>query len=227
MRPLGRLIGYDIRFAPSPALRALWNSKRREHYLLRPEVDFPYSVDRAVWPSRFRLGGTEPPPGLQKGEMIDLDPATVPPHYQLFDLWDDLTRMLAPHRANPEGDTGLSVGLVIPEQDPSRTATLNDEWCLAILGSPIRPPDPEPTWKCIGYDVANSGFTSAISNCGMSDDERVPLRKLWSDRLNSFGLFESVADANRYCADANQRIEGDGPFFVFELHLIWSTIPIS
>ncbi|WP_169978641.1 hypothetical protein [Tautonia rosea] len=227
MGSLGRLIGYDIRFAPSPRLQGLWTSERREQFLLRPEVDYPYSVDRAVWPSRFRLGSAEPPPGLEGAEMILLDPATANTHYQLFDLWDDLTRMLAPHRASSDGDVGVSIGLVFPEHDPEKTLTLEDEWCRAILGSPILPSEPDPAWKRIGYDVANSGFLSAISNCGMSESERSPLRRRWSNHLNTFGLFESGDAAIRYCVDANERIKDDSPFFVFELHLIWSSIPIS
>ncbi|MEW4568321.1 hypothetical protein AB1L88_10675 [Tautonia sp. JC769] len=227
MRPLGRLIGFDIRLAPSPRLRSLWTGERRESFLLRPDLNFPFSIDRAVWPSRFQLGAAQASPGLEGADVIVLDPASANTHFQLFDLWDDLNQMLVPHRKTPEGDAGLSVGLVLPEQDPNESTFPEDEWCRAILDTPIRPPDPDPAWTRIGYDVANSGFTSALSNCGMSDDERPTLRRLWSNRLNRFGLFESAEDAQRYRADANRRIEEDGPFFVFELHLIWSSVPIS
>ena len=39
------LIGFDVRVA------GVWSAERRATYLLRPEVDAPLSVDRAVWPS--------------------------------------------------------------------------------------------------------------------------------------------------------------------------------
>lgn len=227
MTTISDLIGYDVRRAISSSLRGLWGAKRREGYLLRPEIDYPYSVDRIVWPSRFQLGPMNPYPFPQPPDTIVIDPATADPHFQLFDLWDDLVKMLGPYRPSAEGDFGVAIGLVRPDRYPSGKGPVQDEWWRAIHGSPATPSAPESGWRMIGYDVANSGYTSALSNCGFVGDEKVRLRKTWSRSINQSGLFDSVDDAAAFCADANVRIAEDGPFFVFELFLTWATPPTA
>jgi hypothetical protein len=220
---ISQMIGYDVRRAPSPFLLSLWDTARREQFLLRTDVAYPFSVDKLVWPSRFQLGDLNPYPFPQPADAIVIQPSTVNQHFQLFKLWDDLVRMLGPYRPSSEGDCGLGVGLMHPEhyQDDSRFA--EDDWWQAIHGSPIIPPEPEDEWKLLGYDVANSGFTSSVSNCGVPEAERATLRKTWGGSINQFGLFGKAEEALRFCADANVRFADDGPFYVFELFLIWSS----
>ena len=44
-----RLVGFDARTIVVPD----WLQKRRDEYLLRPEVEHPCSADEMVWPSIF------------------------------------------------------------------------------------------------------------------------------------------------------------------------------
>jgi hypothetical protein len=225
MKSLSQLVGYDVRRGVSPFLLGLWDDDRRDEFLLRPDVRYPFSVDRFVWPSRFQLGPDNPYPFPQQADTIVIDLATANQHFQLFDLWDDLVKMLGPYRSSPEGDYGIAAGLVCPEHYPSGSGFVRDDWWRAIHGSPISPAKPQDGWKLIGHDVANSGYTSSVSNFGTLAGERGAMRKNWGGSINEYGLFETIGDAMRFCADSNVRLASDGPFFVFELFVIWGSVP--
>jgi hypothetical protein len=219
------LVGFDIRWARSKPLLDLWPDQRREQFLLRPDVLIPLSVDRGAWPSRFKLEAGADPFAGQSGDVIRIEPGLTGPHFQLFDLWDSLSRMLGQYRPIDPADCGIGVGLLRPEHYPEGAGFDAGEWWRAIHGTPINPPQPEPAWTVLGYDVANSGFNSAVSNCGMLDEERPALRAAWGPRINPFGVFGTVEDAVAFCTDANQRLADNGPFYVMELFLIWDHFP--
>jgi hypothetical protein len=201
-----------------------WDPPTRDIYLLRPEIECPLSIDRTVWPSRFRSSQREV---LQFGDDIHLDPATANSYFVAFRLWNDLAEMIAEYRPGKDNDCGVAVSLVLPESyaDPSTVAT--DEWWNAAVSIPTHPSSPDANWLLLGYDIANSGFMSAVSNCGLTEDEREPMRAMWGRYLNDVGLFAEFSSADAFCRDANVRISDDGPFYVFELFLIWGNPRVS
>lgn len=76
-----RLVGFDARTIVVPD----WLQKRRDRYLLRPEVEYLYSADEVVWPSVFDEASS------QKNES---SASPVSPTWigRNAPLWDDLER---------------------------------------------------------------------------------------------------------------------------------------
>jgi len=216
------IIGYDVRSVSPSWLKSEWDIKSREQFLLRPEITCPFSVDFSVWPTLFKLGQNDTKI-IAANNAIIVDPGIAAWHFKTFRLWPDLGGMLAEYKPTPDHDWGIAVGLIRLETYPPEASPIQDSWRRAILGSPINPATKQSSWKLLGYDVANSGFTSAISNCGMSEKERRELRPVWGHLLGDNGLFQTVQDAIRFNADANKRLSPDGPFYVFELFLLWNT----
>ncbi len=73
-------------------------------------------------------------------------------------------------------------------------------------------------WNLLGYDVSDSGFTSAVSNMGFTSGDNVPsLRERWGPCLNKHHLFDRAEDAVSFKELSNQRIPEHAPFSVFGL----------
>src|SRR6185295_8059532 len=81
------LLGFDARETFVPPARS-WTTRRREDFLLRPEVEKPLSVDTWAWPSIFGDGFTDSdrPTEVQLPEMPAWRGANQT-------LWDDLASM--------------------------------------------------------------------------------------------------------------------------------------
>lgn len=220
MTAASQLIGYDIRRAPSTYLSTRWGSAERERFLIHPDTPCPLSVDRLVWPSRFRLEST--PPGLLSAPD-DIVLTSDPRHryFKLFDLWDDMDEMVSEYRPTEPGDCGVAIGILPP---PPESEPANDAWWHAIKGCTVHPSHRQATWESLGYDIANSGFTSALSSCGRTPQERAESEMRWRAHLNAYGLFMSFSEAALFCLDANSKIADDGPFYVFEIFLLWGTL---
>lgn len=223
MKDTSRLVGYDLRKFTKAYLDFRWSAEYREQYLLRPECPYPLSVDGTVWPSRFRIKAAEDVAPLLSPGDIELEPSSGNQNFQLFDLWDDLDEMTSEYTPAEDGGSGIAVGLLEEGKYPHDYVPVEDGWWRAIHGSQINPETPRPAWGVLGYDVANSGFLSALFSFARAPDEREQMRKVWAKHINGSGLFDAVEDAVRFCDDANARLRDDGPFYVFKLFLIWGT----
>jgi hypothetical protein len=183
-------------------------------------VRYPLSVDKTVWPSRFRIGQEV----LQFDKDILVDSATGNSYFMAFGLWEGLGEMIAEYVPCQGGDCAIAVFVYVPDasvDDRAIVGGTNDSWWTAIMEAEPQPSDIQDDWIELGYDVANSGFLSALSNCGFSDDERDKMRALWRSQINHIGLLADLDAAKMYCVDAHRRAASDGPFFVFKLFLVW------
>jgi hypothetical protein len=212
------MVGFDVRWFPPDSSSLHWALDEREKSLLRLDVVRPLSVDRWIWPSRFQSGeGTDP-------ELIPVSREDRDPHFALFGLWSSLPEMLAYYRPASLPDFGVGFRLVIEENAAQISPASTDEWLLAIQGSPVKPAEPDPRWGRLGFDVANSALSSGVSGFTLLPEEREPLRRMYAGAINHFGLFGTAHDAIQFCRDANQRLADDGPFYVWELFLIWGDL---
>jgi hypothetical protein len=99
--------------------------------------------------------------------------------------------------------------------------TIVDDTSAANVLSAGQPRRPPTDWVSLGFDVADTGLVSAISNCGFVDDqERATLRGRWAGRLNTGGLLSTVADAREYCSEADRRVPEHAPFAVHEILVV-------
>jgi hypothetical protein len=207
------MIGYDVRWFPPDFLSSRWTPSERARTLLRPELARPASTDTNVWPSRFKIGE------VNDRDLLSVDPVTGDPHVLLFGLWSSVGQMLAHYRPAQQPDYAVGFRLyTIPGSAPQ------DEWWRAIHGTAITPTDPDAKWGRLGFDVSNSGLTSALSGIVMLNAELDSLRRQWALTINDFGLFESAQDAILYCKNANERLREEGPFYVWELFLLWGDL---
>ncbi|HEY3450371.1 MAG TPA: hypothetical protein VGK67_28715 [Myxococcales bacterium] len=199
------LVGFDARVS-SPD----WTPERRSTYLLRENVEQPFSCDPRVWPSLFDKGAYPRPSWVGAFQ----------------DLWSDLDR-LREHLADAAaGATYHLVAFSIlahGDDDPLGPA-LNDRcyephsprWLPLPSAQPeIRSPD----WALLGYDLADKWGTSGLSNCGYRPAEVEALRRNWAEHLSEQHLFLDLEEADRFRRVCDSRVTEHAPFFVYG---IWS-----
>ena len=92
-----------------------------------------------------------------------------------------------------------------------------DPYWSILAEFPLADPAPGADWQPLGYDVADTAYISALTNCGYQPDEASALRAAWTGRLNQHGLFETLEDADAFRALTDRRIAAHAPFQVFAL----------
>ena len=202
-------LGFDARLHASAYVDQVWGTVRRENFLLRPEIAWPKSIDKTVWPAVLRLPG-DVDMGAQG--VIDVEPIDV--RQNALDVWrdlDSLERALNRQGVNGHGRV-VMITVLTEEAMPS-----DHVWMFAIE-DPAQTTDTADEWEFLGYDVADASMTSALMNCGFQPSERDALRKEWADRLNAHGLFQSLDDARAFRLLNDARVAEHAPFFVFAFH---------
>jgi hypothetical protein len=180
------VLGYDARVAaPEP-----WSSERRARYLLRTDVEWPFSTDRMVWPSVIEGGG---------GPL------------NLFATPDALDRQL--HAAGDPARVRIAITLDPTALSPEARGTWEPR-----LPTPLS--HPETAWRNLGYDVADLALTSGLSNAGYDPTDVDRLRATWGRELNAHHLFTSCLAAARFAPVTDKRVAEHAPFFSYGLYLI-------
>jgi hypothetical protein len=206
------LVGFDIRLSAEQYVKSWWDQKRRDEYLLRPDTQWPLSVDGLVWPSMFRVAKLDSLPDLAP-HVIDLAPGRFPDHSDLDQL--KKIRELAGRSGGiitafelftekvPEGEfiayerAGIVHGLEVPATNPASLPRLTE---------------------FLGFDVADGGHISGLSNCGYKQEAKDVLAKQWGKRLNKYGLLPSLGDAVEFREMTNARVPEHAPFWIFGIH---------
>ncbi len=172
-----------------------WTQERRAGYLIRPDVARPLSVDRTVWP---------PVPAAAEAEG------------GARDYWADLAALRAACASAALDEASYTlIALAVAESSPAASALATSE-CS---------PEIDPSWEPLGYDVADTGLTSALSNSGFVPRLEDPneLRRRWGALLNAHGLFERYDDAAAFRRFADARAPEHAPFLVHRLYRIRPT----
>ncbi|SRR6266568_2826018 len=186
-----RLIGFDANETELDGRKTPLRDHVREVFLLRPEIELPYSVDGHVWPSVW--GMSDQSRDNENG------------------LWLNLARMQ--QRLVEHGRTAIlvAVELLVPNNPPAFG------FPYSLIDSTQDPPTVPEDSICLGFDVADGGFWSGLSNCGYSEAERAELRPKWQGRINDFGLLKSEQDALEFRDLSDIRVSEHAPFWVFRL----------
>jgi len=197
------LLGFDARETFVPPARS-WTTRRREDFLLRPEVEKPLSVDTWAWPSIFGDGFTDRDRPTELPEMPAWRGASQT-------LWDDLASMDEALRAVPRSSyCRIAVAWFLEAADTQPPPYIVE----------ISPGRIESTWTLLGLDVADGWLLSGLSNCGYDTSERAIFRRDWAGQLNEHHLFESLPIARAFRDATNVRVPEHAPFFVFALFRI-------
>jgi hypothetical protein len=83
---------------------------------------------------------------------------------------------------------------------------------------PAEPAQPERSWNQLGYDVADGGRISGLTNCGYTPEECDRLGEEWAPKLNEHHLFRDHEAAFAFVDVANARVPEHAPFHVYSLY---------
>jgi hypothetical protein len=75
-------------------------------------------------------------------------------------------------------------------------------------------------WRFLGYDIADAGDISGLSNCGYEGGELASLRPTWAPRLNDHGLLSDLSDAISFRSASDKRVPEHAPFQVYGIWLV-------
>lgn len=199
------LLGFDVLGEPERMGRHVWNEQERQKFLLRPEIRLPISVDRSICPSVFQ-------PGAHANGSLEDET-----HINILGLWDDAAKMLQWVEQTPKFRE--SARFPVAFQLVS-TPNSSDPMWDTIAGQGTRPAAPSHEWNRLGFDVADRGPTSGLSNCSYAADEMAQARRSWGNRLNSAGLLERLEDALSFAEFSDARVPDHKPFFIYEIFRI-------
>jgi hypothetical protein len=207
------LLGYDIRLFAEDYVEARWDQNSRAIYLLRPDIKWPLSVDQMVWPSFFCYSNDRGAGYFELDETIEVTPSTT--RHSALELWPSLEDMKTCFTQQPvkRRKKGIEIAVMLLAHEPS----LSREYWHAVLEPALSPNEPPKGWEFLGYDVADEYMLSGLVNCGYSEDEKISLKKKWSNRLNEFGLLTILEDASEFREITDRRVPEHRPFFIYGL----------
>ena len=210
---------FDVRLPKDKYLGGSWLAERRDEYLLRPSVDWPLSVDASVWPSVFYSAI------FREASHIDFGEIEVDPETDDGDYWLKLDQMKAFYESHKKPDTqGVFLAIqLFSEKEPQAgylPYLLSDNNQCALIIHDTVPPELPPDSELLGYDVADGGGISGLTNCSYTAEEKAKLQPMWAGRLNTFGLLRTVEDAFEFANVTNERVREHAPFFVYGMSLL-------
>lgn len=184
------LIGYSVNILNDDPD---WTHERRLQFLIDPHIRLPKSVDSGVWEESYDCFDE-----LSEQEGMDN-----------YIKWRDKERLidLTDYRITEKNRALTASYLHFFEYVPTEV------WAMEYRSEPV-----DEDLIFLGYDVANGGTLSGLSNCGYTDVELVYCRKYYLHHLNKHGLFESFGIANEFLSYTNQRTSADSPFYVYSLY---------
>ena len=184
------LIGYSINMLNEDFE---WTQKRRLRFLIKPTIKLPKSVDSNVWQESYDYFEN-----ISEQEMMDN-----------WTKWRHKDRLVELTGYNiREGNRVLTASyLHFFDYVPTEV------WAMEYRSEPV-----DENLIFLGYDVANGGTLSGLSNCGYTDVALKYCRENYLQHLNQHGLFEDFGVALDFLSYTNQRTPADSPFYVYSLY---------
>ncbi len=206
------LLGYDLRLGFSGFADAHWDAKKREVFLLRPDIVCPASVDPWIWPSVFRYHHLYPTPAVAPHQgAIAIEPTGF--EHSVTCLWPSLEGMAACFAEHRLAVSVVPIAIVLLGDD----GRVGSDHSIAVLDAGRMCAAPPDDRKLLGYDVADHGLTSGLSNCGHDTTEKPDWQRRWVRRLNDHGLLTTIDDAEAFAEACDARVSEHAPFFVYGL----------
>lgn len=192
-----------------------WNATARAQFLLRPDIEWPLSVDRLAWPSVFY--SSIPRPSWESSSTIHVDLESEGLDFRL-DL-DRMRRCYEAHRALAPDGVFVAVELLSEQESegPSLLYMLDGNIQCGVWLEPTTPDRLPDGSTLLGYDVADPARFSGLNDCGYTEQEIRDLAPVWAPRLNAFGLFATLEDAVAFRPVCDARVPEHAPFWVYAL----------
>ena len=117
----------------------------------------------------------------------------------------------------------IAVTILLDDCDKRELIRMDE---LDAIIPPRIPPEVHPSWLLLGYDVADEGLLSGLSNCGYDPvyDGLESIRARWGPHLNVFHLFNDHSEAYEFKQFSDRRVEEHAPFYVYGLWLISAAV---
>jgi hypothetical protein len=190
-----------IRRWPKPGqTSAIWPLARRRAFLLNEGIDVPLSVDSSVWPAP-----TIAPATAQRLDEMRLTRFDDSYHLEDVRQVQGLLRLEI-----PRGDRWTLFGC-----DEKTNLSLCERVGLRPHQVGVSSVLGQSEWAFLGFDIADAGLTSGLSNCAFVGDEKQKLANQFAASLNEHGLFTDLDLANRFVEISNARVNEHAPFFAF------------
>lgn len=202
------IIGFDVRISPIKI------EKKIDSF----DCLYPLSTDKNIWPSIF-ISENSSPTLLPEIEEYVVPVPICNTFFNAFDLWDSSVEMYQSIRDLTIPSCGIALGLTVPNRYNMEIKT--DSWFDAIHeGTGISPTTPSEDWPFLGFDVVNSGLSSALSSFSPHSNVEI-MQNLDSNSINQLCLLSDQGISTKLCHTANTLYQSDGPFFSIALFLLW------
>ncbi len=206
------LLGYDVRLGFSGFADTYWDAKKREVFLLRSDIVCPASVDPWIWPSVFRyLHLYATPPIAPNQGAIAIEPTGF--EHSVTCLWPSREGMAACFEKHRVDAPVVPIAIVLIADEAKATS----DHSIAVLDAGRMRGTPPDDWILLGYDVADSGLTGGLSNCGYDAAEKPDWQRRWAPLLNDHGLLAVIDDAESFAEACDACVPEHAPFFVYGL----------
>ncbi|MBC7813822.1 MAG: hypothetical protein H7175_21875, partial [Burkholderiales bacterium] len=184
------------------------------NFLLRQDVERPFSTDTMVWLDVFSADKLTVPSwyGIRQETWADLAEMK-----QVLDAgWGDdwkPCRVIAITMLRQHASEHWPIFGYIPQEDGSQIPFGYDHAAKHLVPATL-----DNTWSLLGYDVSDPFLLSGLMNCGYG--ERLnPLRERFAQYLNQYHLFNDLEAAFEFRAITNEQVREHAPFYVYGLYL--------
>jgi len=193
-----KLIGFSIR-VPEVELARLWDDRRRQVHLLRPEVRAPLSIDDAVWPVPDDVNDYLVERGL--GE-VDSNPLNLMP--SIPEEWA---------QNGLPSEVGKGYRLIAATVTESGFAALEATYNAIMYASGTALASVVlPKWKNLGFDIIDNTGISGLTNCGLGGAVEAEQRSRLAAQLNDHGLVKQLAAAREIVEILDRTVSEHQPF---------------
>jgi hypothetical protein len=132
-------------------------------------------------------------------------PPRLPPAPETGGLWPDLSGLFA---AAHELDQAAAMAVRITALEEDGPAPENADSIRAAF----------ERYDLLGYDVADYGLLSGLTNCGYTPGEAASLAPVWAPLLNKWHLFGNPEDATAFAAVTAKRVPEHAPFLAYGIY---------
>ena len=216
MKLIEKILGFDAKILNFNS-ENIWTASRIANNFVNKYSNNIFSVDEFSWPSVFY---THQCPGFTEQEKQKFfltgpkRPNWIGPNNPLWENLNDLKNNLI--------ESGIDITSII----------IIAVTCCAIEDPPTNFPsnlylkktDPETideNWEFLGYDIADSNYTSSLTNCGTYSNKNTPQKvKEMISQLNENNLFNSIETAMIFRDFSDKAVTEHSPFVIYGLYSI-------
>lgn len=186
------IIGFDVREMNEPYLGD-WSFERQMTYLLKKRIKKPLSIDPAVW-----------------SNVLDTSSDNNANNLGLWRNGNVLLQFFQATSMNTQNGYCVAFTLLVDDQTPLEQFDLSD----------INPTEISHDWELLGYDVADGGLISGLSNCEYTPTDAQQFMGLFVRHLNKYHLFSDFGVASVFSEMNDLRVVEHAPFYVYGIYRI-------